>query len=283
LLKTQRDSEKVTRQRLAEAMWKHGVKQGLTEFKAVKDAVIAKFPDTAKHGHITWVGAWKPVKNALEKGIEFVAKSEAVVPPQVTGNQAAAQKIEGQGTTKITTDTKGDQEKKEAKPLVEREKKETRPAVEQGGPDDGDDDDNEGAEGEQKPLDREAVGDHVREQLKQGISLRGLYKTVKGAHGIEGRALVKQVVHRILELRKQGIPMPKQHGPVSGEFGTAFGALVQAVNTIELTANRTKPRTQPEPSVVARSFLTTETHTKQIYTSKSCMLQSIEHVILSRD
>jgi hypothetical protein len=79
----------------------------------------------------------------------------------------------------------------------------------------------------------------VEGKLKGGTSLKGLYHTVRLEHSKEAQALVKQVVKRNFELRNQEILLSNQHGPVASEFGTAFGPLVQAVNTIKLTATRT--------------------------------------------
>jgi len=113
------------------------------------------------------------------------------------------------------------------------------PAIKEEGPENQKPDTSGEGEGEEKPLDNEAVGLFVKGQLKEGSSLKTLYHAVRLQPGEQGQALVKQVVGYIFELRKQGIVLGNQHAPVAAKFGSSFGPLVQAANAIELTSKGT--------------------------------------------
>ncbi|HKM51239.1 MAG TPA: hypothetical protein VJZ75_08690 [Candidatus Bathyarchaeia archaeon] len=148
-------------------------------------------------------GAVKQEEAGVEKNEGEVTKKKQVVKEKEAGNSKAEPHLK-------QADNAGDQEE----------------------------DDSEG-EGEEKPLDKEAVGLFVKEQLKEGTNLKELYHAVILEHGKEAQALVKQAVKHILELRKQGIVLGNQHAPVASKFGSSFGPLVQAVNTIKLSTKKT--------------------------------------------
>jgi hypothetical protein len=67
-------------------MWK-GVQKGIKDLNAVKDIIIAKYPETANHKHIIWIGSWRLVDNAIEKGIEL---GELVEKPPAAVDTTAA-------------------------------------------------------------------------------------------------------------------------------------------------------------------------------------------------
>jgi hypothetical protein len=81
--KEQQAVEKITGKRLAIVIWKEAIQKEITDFNAARDAVIAKYPETAKNERIIWAGAWKIVNDAIKKGIEL---EELVEKPPATTN-----------------------------------------------------------------------------------------------------------------------------------------------------------------------------------------------------